>query len=66
MAPDQANLMRKLMSRYVGKEEAIRLVEAGSYITKASGTFVTGPHATTEDCDRMIVKAGPVHQDQRI
>ena len=59
--------MRKLLSRHIGATEALRLgVEAGWYTTKASGTFVTGPHATTEDCDRMIAKIGPVMQDQAI
>jgi hypothetical protein len=67
MASDQPSSMRKLTSRRVDTEEAIRLgVEAGWYTTKANGTFVTGPHATTEDCNRMITKVGPVPQDQRI
>ena len=57
--------MRRLTARHVGPDEATRLgVEAGWYTTKASGAFVTGPHATTEDCDRMIAEIGAIQQDQ--
>ncbi len=53
-------------SRHVDAIEAARLgVESGWYVTKVSGTFVTGPHATDEDCLRQIKTLGPV-PDTRI
>ena len=53
--------MTNLSSRHVDATEAIRLrVEPGWYGTKVSGTFVTGPHATDEDCLRQIKAHGPV------
>jgi len=53
--------MTHLSSRLVDATEATRLgVKAGWYGTKASGTFVTGPHATDEDCLRQIKMLGPV------
>jgi hypothetical protein len=53
--------MTNLSSRYVDAVEATRLrVKSGWYGTKASGTFVTGPHATDEDCLRQIKTLAPV------
>ena len=41
--------------------EAARLrVKSGWYGTKPSGTFVSGPHTTDEDCLRHIKTLGPV------
>jgi len=58
--------MTHLSSRHVDVAEATRLgVKSGWYGTKASGTFVTGPHATDEDCLRDIKMLGPV-PDRRI
>jgi len=58
--------MTPLSSRYVDATEAIRLgVKPGWYGTKVSGTFVTGPHATYEDCLRQVKTLGPV-PDARI
>jgi len=59
--------MLKLMPRHVDTKEATYLgVESGWYGTKASGTFVTGPHPTEETCQRKINEIGPINQDQRI
>ena len=53
--------MTNLSSRHVDATEAVRLgVKSGWYGTKVSGTFVTGPHATDEDCLRQIKTLGPV------
>jgi len=53
--------MTHLSSRYVDATEAARLgVESGWYGTKVSGTLVTGPHATDDDCLRQIKTLGPV------
>ena len=53
--------MTNLSSRRVDATEAGRLgVKPGWYGTKVSGTFVTGPHATDEECDREIKTLGPV------
>jgi hypothetical protein len=47
--------MQILGSRFVDKEESLRLgVQSGWYVTKVSGTFVSGPHATEEASDRTI------------
>jgi hypothetical protein len=47
--------MQNLSPRHVKKDESTRLgVESGWYGTKVSGTFVTGPHATENDCLRKI------------
>ena len=49
--------MQKLLSQQVGTNEATRLgVQSGWYGTKASGTFVTGPHATETDCCRKVAE----------
>ena len=53
--------MTNLSSRHVDAAEATYLgVKSGWYGTKVSGTFVTGPHATDEDCLRHIKTLGPV------
>lgn len=53
--------MTPLSTRHVDATEAVRLgVKPGWYGTKVSGTFVTGPHATDEDCLRQIKTLGPV------
>lgn len=57
--------MRKLLPRHVGSTEAAYLgVVSGWYGTKVSGTFVTGPHPTEEDCVKKIAEIGPIQQDQ--
>jgi hypothetical protein len=49
--------MSTLSSRHVGSEESLRLgVQSGWYCTKMSGTFVTGPHATEDECLLEIAK----------
>jgi hypothetical protein len=51
--------MQNLSSRHVEAKESARLVvKPGWYGTKVSGTFVTGPHATEEDCNRQIAELG--------
>jgi hypothetical protein len=53
--------MTPLSTRYVDATEAARLgVDPGYYGTKVSGTFVTGPHSTHEDCLRQIKILGLV------
>jgi hypothetical protein len=53
--------MTNLCSRHVDATEAARLrVKSGWYGTKPSGTFVSGPHTTDEDCLRHIKTLGPV------
>ncbi len=52
--------MQNLSPRHVKTEESLRLgVESGWYSTKVSGTFVTGPHATQEDCLSKIAELNP-------
>jgi hypothetical protein len=52
--------MQNLMSRHVQAEESLRLgVEAGWYITKVSGTFITGPHASQDVCLTKIAELDP-------
>jgi hypothetical protein len=52
--------MQILSPRHVKTEESLRLgVESGWYSTKVSGTFVTGPHATQEDCLSKIAELNP-------
>jgi len=49
--------MQILSPRFVDEAEAVRLgVQSGWYSTKVSGTFVTGPHQTEADCERMIAE----------
>jgi hypothetical protein len=53
--------MTPLSTRHVDATEAARLgVESGWYGTKPSGTFVTGPHTTDEECLRQIKTLPPV------
>lgn len=52
--------MQNLSARHVQAEEAARLgVVSGWYSTKVSGTFVTGPHTTNEECLRKITELNP-------
>jgi hypothetical protein len=52
--------MQNLSPRHVLTEESLRLgVVSGWYGTKVSGTFVTGPHTTQEDCLRKIAELNP-------
>ena len=49
--------MQILSARHVKTEESLRLgVVSGWYSTKVSGTFVTGPHTTQEDCLSKILE----------
>jgi hypothetical protein len=49
-----------LSARHVKTEESLRLgVVSGWYSTKVSGTFVTGPHTTQEDCLSKITELNP-------
>ncbi|MBN4747279.1 hypothetical protein HUS70_22100 [Pandoraea nosoerga] len=51
---------KELSSRHVKAEEARRLgVISGWYITKMSGTFVTGPHATHAEALLKIAELNP-------
>ena len=52
--------MQNLSPRHVETEESLRLgVVSGWYSTKVSGTFVSGPHATQEDCLSKIAELNP-------
>lgn len=52
--------MQNLLSRHVQTEESLRLgVTSGWYVTKVSGTFVTGPLATQADCALKIAELNP-------
>lgn len=52
--------MQNLSARHVQAEEAARLgVASGWYSTKVSGTFVTGPHTTDQECLRKIAELNP-------
>jgi hypothetical protein len=52
--------MQILSPRHVQPEESLRLgVESGWYSTKVSGTFVTGPHTTRDDCLLKIAELYP-------
>jgi hypothetical protein len=52
--------MQILSPRHVQPEESVRLgVESGWYSTKVSGTFVTGPHTTRDDCLLKIAELNP-------
>ncbi|MDB5584549.1 MAG: hypothetical protein JWR80_9725 [Bradyrhizobium sp.] len=52
--------MQILSARHVKPEESARLgVVSGWYSTKVSGTFVTGPHTTQEDCLSKILELNP-------
>ena len=49
--------MQNLSPRHVKMEESLRLgVVSGWYITKVSGTFVSGPHDSEADCLRKIAE----------
>jgi len=52
--------MQNLSPRHVQTEEALRLgVASGWYATKASGTFVSGPHGSSVECLRRIAEIDP-------
>lgn len=52
--------MQNLASRHVQKDESIRLgIESGWYGHKVSGTFVAGPYATKDECNKRIVELDP-------
>jgi hypothetical protein len=52
--------MQNLSPRNVKTEEALRLgVESGWYAIKVSGTFVSGPHDSEDDCLRRIAEIDP-------
>jgi hypothetical protein len=56
----QETSMQILSARHVKTEESLRLgVVSGWYSTKVSGTFVTGPHTTQEDCLSKILELNP-------
>jgi hypothetical protein len=49
--------MQVLAPRFIDAAEATRLgVQSGWYGSKASGTFVTGPHETEKDCERTLAE----------
>jgi hypothetical protein len=51
--------MQDLLHRHVEIPESERLgVKSGWYVTKVSGTFVTGPHDSEAECVRKIVELG--------
>jgi hypothetical protein len=56
----KGTFMQILSARHVKPEESARLgVVSGWYSTKVSGTFVTGPHTTQEDCLSKILELNP-------
>jgi len=56
-----------LSPRHVELEESRRLgVQSGWYSTKVSGTFVTGPHPTREDCVSKIAELNPPAPKRRM
>jgi hypothetical protein len=58
--PQKGISMQILSPRHVKIEESLRLgVGEGWYSTKVSGTFVTGPHVTREDCLTKIAELNP-------
>ena len=58
--------MQTLSARHVQTEESLRLgVASGWYGIKVSGTFVTGPHATQEDCLSKIAELNPLPAKKR-
>jgi len=58
--------MQNLSPRHVTTEESLRLgVESGWYSTKVSGTFVSGPHASEDDCLRRIAEIDPPMKKRR-
>jgi len=58
--------MTILSPRHVQQEESLRLgVEPGWYSTKVSGTFVTGPHQTREECEAKIAELNPPPSKQK-
>ena len=59
--------MQILSARHVKTEESLRLgVVSGWYSTKVSGTFVTGPHTTQEDCLSKIAELNPAPVEEEV
>lgn len=59
-ASQSGSYMQILSARHVKPEESARLgIVSGWYSTKVSGTFVTGPHTTQEDCLSKILELNP-------
>jgi hypothetical protein len=59
--------MNNLSPRHVALDEAARLgVVSGWYSTKVSGTFVTGPHLSQDDCLKKIAELNPFPQKRGI
>lgn len=59
-------VMTNLSPRHVQPEEALRLgVQSGWYSIKVSGTFVSGPHATQEECVSKINELNPAPLKRR-
>jgi len=59
--------MQILSARHVKTEESLRLgVVSGWYSTKVSGTFVTGPHTTQEDCLSKIAELNPAPASEEV
>jgi hypothetical protein len=59
--------MQNLSPRHVKTEESLRLgVESGWYSTKVSGTFVTGPHATQDECLSKIAELSPPQAKRKL
>ena len=53
-------IVMTLSPRHVQQQESLRLgVDPGWYSTKVSGTFVSGPHATEEECVAKISELDP-------
>jgi hypothetical protein len=51
---------KELSFRHVKEAEAVRLgVASGWYTTKMNRTFVTGPHATSEEARKKAVELSP-------
>jgi hypothetical protein len=58
--------MTPISPRHVEADEARRLgVTSGWYSTKVSGTFVTGPHSTEDDCLLKIAELYPVAKPRK-
>ena len=56
----EVKFMQILSPRHVDTEESLRLgVISGWYSTKVSGTFVSGPHDSEDDCLRRIAEINP-------
>ena len=53
--------MQNLASRHVKADESARLgIEAGWYTHKVSGTFVSGPHANSDEAQKKVLELNPL------